>query len=166
MVADHYNGRSRLDRLVGDLLQVLDRSGKADDTIVIYHGDHGADMLRGRRTFYEGGLRVPMLVRWTGRIIPQLRNELVSTIDRMPPLLTAAGVELPSGSPGCELQTLFKPGEASWRTRYFAEYHTHAAAPNLFPQRSVCTERYKLIENLLPGEIHPDYDLTLSILSK
>ena len=63
MVADHYNCMSRLDSLVGDLLRVLDQSGKADNTIVIYIGDHGADMLRGKRTCYEGGLRIPMLMR-------------------------------------------------------------------------------------------------------
>ena len=166
MVADYYNCLSRLDTLVGDLLDVLDRSGKADNTIVIYIGDHGADMLRGKRTCYEGGLRVPMLVRWPGKIRPQVRSELVSTIDLMPTLLTAAGVEPPSGLPGNALQPLFKPGEATWRTHYFAEYHTHAAAPNYFPQRSVRTERYKLIENLLPGKVHPDYDLTLSKLDK
>jgi N-sulfoglucosamine sulfohydrolase len=166
MVADYYNCLSRLDTLVGDLLDVLDRSGKADNTIVIYIGDHGADMLRGKRTCYEGGLRVPMLVRWPGKIIPQVRNELVSTIDLMPTLLTAAGVETPSDLPGSALQPLFEPGKASWRTHYFAEYHTHAAAPNYYPQRTVRTERYKLIENLLPGEVHPDYDLTLSKLEK
>jgi N-sulfoglucosamine sulfohydrolase len=166
MVADYYNCLSRLDTMVGDLLDVLDRSGKSDNTIVVYIGDHGADMLRGKRTCYEGGLRVPMLVRWPGMIMPLVRNELVCTIDLMPTLLTAADVEPPSGLPGSALQPLFKPGEASWRTHYFAEYHSHAAAPNYFPQRSVRTDRYKLIENLLPGKIHPDYDLTLSKLEK
>lgn len=166
MVADYYNCLSRLDTLVGDLLDVLDRSGKAENTIVIYLGDHGADMLRGKRTCYEGGLRVPLLVRWPGKVIPQVRKELVSTIDVTPTLLTAAGVKPPTGLPGSTLQPLFQPGEASWRTHYFAEYHTHAASPNYYPQRSVRTERYKLIENLLPGEVHPDYDLTLSKLSK
>ena len=73
MVADYYNSLSRLDSLVGDLLSVLDRSGKTANTIVIYLGDHGADMLRGKRTCYEGGLRIPMMVRWPGKI--QLRFE-------------------------------------------------------------------------------------------
>ncbi len=166
MVADYYNCLSRLDTLIGDLLDVLEHSGKAENTLVIYIGDHGADMLRGKRTCYEGGLRVPMLVRWPGRIIPQVRSELVSTIDLMPTLLTSAGVKPPSGLPGSALQPLFKPGNATWRTHFFAEYHTHAAAPNYYPQRSVRTERYKLIENLLPGEVHPDYDLTLTKLEK
>jgi N-sulfoglucosamine sulfohydrolase len=60
MVADYYNSIARLDALVGDLLDALDRSGKAKDTLVIYIGDHGADMLRGKRTCYDGGLRIPL----------------------------------------------------------------------------------------------------------
>lgn len=166
MVADYYNCISRLDSLVGDLLGELEKSQKAQDTIVIYLGDHGADMLRGKRTCYEGGLRIPLLIRWPTKIEPQVRNELVSTIDLMPTLLAAADVPPPAGLPGRALQPLFSPGDPPWRTHCFAEYHTHAAAPNYFPQRSVRNARYKLIENLLPGEVHPDYDNTLSKLAK
>ncbi len=164
MVADHYNCMSRLDSFVGDLLHVLDQSGKADNTIVIYIGDHGADMLRGKRTCYEGGLRIPMLMRWPGHIAPQVRDELVSTLDLMPTLLKETGAKPVEGLPGAELQPLFRSGVAKWRTHYFAEYHTHAAAPNYFPQRSVRSDRYKLIENLLPETIHPDYDVTIEKL--
>jgi N-sulfoglucosamine sulfohydrolase len=64
------------------------------------------------------------------------------------------------------LQTLFQPGAASWRTHSFAEYHSHGGQLNYFPQRSVRSDRYKLIENLLPGEVHPDYDTTFSKLAK
>ena len=164
MVADHYNCMSRLDSLVGDLLHVLTESGKADNTIVIYIGDHGADMLRGKRTCYEGGLRVPMLIRWPDHIVPQVRDELVSTLDLMPTLLNAAGAKPVAGLPGAELQPLFRSGSADWRTHYYAEYHTHAAAPNYFPQRCVRSDRYKLIESLLPDTIHPDYDITIEKL--
>jgi N-sulfoglucosamine sulfohydrolase len=166
MVADYYNCISRLDSLVGDLLAELEKSGKAKNTIVVFLGDHGADMLRGKRTCYEGGLRIPLLIRWPEKIAPQVRHELVSTIDLMPTLLAAAGLQSPVGLAGRDLQPLFAPGKAEWRTHYFSEYHTHAAAPNYFPQRSVRTERYKLIENLLPGEVHPDCDNTIAKLEK
>ena len=164
MVADYYNCMSRLDSLVGDLLQVLDKSGKADNTIVIYIGDHGADMLRGKRTCYEGGLRIPMLMKWPGRIVPQVRDELVSTLDLMPTLLKATEASDVADLPGAKLQPLFQPGSTKWRTHFFAEYHTHAAAPNYYPQRSVRGVRYKLVENLLPDTIHPDYDKTIAKL--
>lgn len=164
LVADYYNCMSRLDSLVGDLLQVLLRSGHADNTIVIYIGDHGADMLRAKRTCYEGGLRIPMLMRWPGHIAPQIRSELVSTLDLMPTLLKAAGATAVKDLPGSALQPLFQPGNPEWRTHLFAEYHTHAAAPNYFPQRCIRGPRYKLIESLLPDTIHPDYAKTIAKL--
>ena len=164
MVADYYNCMSRLDSLIGDLLQVLDQSGKSDNTIVIYIGDHGADMLRGKRTCYEGGLRIPMLMRWPGRIAPQVRDEFVSTLDLMPTLLKVSGASDVTGLPGANLQSLFQSGSMEWRTHFFAEYHAHAAAPNYFPQRSVRGARYKLIESLLPDTVHPDYARTIAKL--
>ena len=166
MIADYYNCLSRLDSLVGDLLSALRRSGKAQNTIVVYIGDHGADMLRGKRTCYEGGLRVPMLIRWPGKIVPQVRDELASTLDLMPTLLIACGAPMIEELPGRALQPLFQPGTASWRTHLFAEYHTHAAAPNYFPQRCVRDTRYKLIESLLPDTVHPDYDNTIRKLNR
>jgi len=161
MVADYYNCLSRLDQLVGDLLDALERSGKARDTLVVYLGDHGADFLRGKRTCYEGGVRIPLLVRWPGRAVPQVREELVSTVDLLPTVLAAAGVPAVPGLAGRALQPLFAGGPAPWRTHLFTEWHTHAAAANFHPQRAVRDDRYKLIENLLPGVVNPDYADTI-----
>ena len=157
MVADYYNCMSRLDTLVGDLLGALQRSGKADNTLVIYLGDHGADFLRGKRTCYEGGLRIPLILRWPGHAKPQVREELVSTVDLMPTLLTAAGATPVPGLAGMPLQPLLVGEPMSWRTHLFSEWHTHAAASNYHPQRAVRTDRFKLIENLLPDTVNPDY---------
>lgn len=161
MVADYYNSLARLDSMVGDLLATLEKSGKADNTLVIYIGDHGADMLRGKRTCYEGGLRIPLIIRWPGKAKPQVRDELVSTIDLMPTVLAACGAAPVANLPGLALQPLFNTAPAEWRTHLFAEYHTHAAASNYHPQRSVRTDRFKLIENLLPDTLNPDYADTL-----
>jgi len=166
MVADYYNSISRLDSLVGDLLNVLDQSGKAEHTMVIYIGDHGADMLRGKRTCYEGGLRIPLIIRWPGRAKPQVRQELVSTIDLMPTVLAAAGAEAVAGLPGKSLQPLLEGQHVPWRTLLFSEYHTHATTANYHPQRAVRDERFKLIENLLPGVVNPDYADTFRKLER
>ena len=157
MIADHYNCMSRLDSLVGDLLAALNRAGKADNTLVIYLGDHGADMLRGKRTCYEGGVRIPLLLRWPGHAQPQVREELVSTVDLMPTVLAACNAAPVPALPGRPLQPLLASEPVPWRTHLFTEYHTHAAAPNYHPQRAVRTDRYKLIENLLPDTLNPDY---------
>ncbi len=77
---------NRLDTYIGDLLLRLEETGKADNTIVIYIGDHGADMLRGKRTSYEGGTRVPFIVKWPKTSKEGLvSTELVSLIDIFPP---------------------------------------------------------------------------------
>ena len=162
LTAGHYNSMARLDALVGDLLAVLDRSGKAAGTLVVYLGDHGADFIRGKRTCYEGGLRIPLIARWPERAKPgQVRRELVSTVDLMPTFLAAAGAKFPAGLPGASLAALLEGGTPPWRRHLFAEFHAHAAQPNFYPQRSVRSSRYKLIENLMPGEVNPGHEFTL-----
>ena len=115
-------------------------------------------------TSYEGGLRIPMLLRWSGKIRPQVREELVSTIDIMPTLLDVSGASPVQNLPGRDLVPLLADSTIPWRTHLFAEFHTHAAAANFYPQRSVRTDRYKLIENLLPDEVNPGYADTIAKL--
>jgi N-sulfoglucosamine sulfohydrolase len=160
MNADYYNCLSRLDSLVGDLLSVLERSGQAEKTLVIYLGDHGADFLRGKRTSYEGGVRIPLLARWPGRIRPRVCQELVSTVDLFPTLLEVCRATPIKELAGRSLKPLFDQAPAAWREYLFTEYHTHAAEENFYPQRTVRDQRYKLIENLMPDQVNPGYEYT------
>ena len=159
--ADYYNCMNRLDSLIGDVLEALDRSGKADETLVIYLGDHGADLLRGKRTSYEGGVRIPLIIRWPGKATAkQVRNALVSTLDLMPTLLTVANAERVANLPGLSLLPLLRGETTQWRRFLFTEFHLHSAH-NFYPQRTVRNDRYKLIHNLMPGETNPGYAFTL-----
>lgn len=159
--ADYYNCISRLDSMIGDLLKALHRSGKTDDTLVVYLGDHGADLLRGKRTSYEGGVRIPLIIRWPGTTKPQqVSHELVSTLDLMPTFLAVAGARKVANLPGHSLLPLMQGKQVPWRSSLFTEYHLHSAH-NFYPQRTIRTKRYKLIQNLLPNEINPGYDFTL-----
>jgi N-sulfoglucosamine sulfohydrolase len=161
--ADYYNSMERLDSLIGDLLSELERSGKSKNTLVIYLGDHGADLLRGKRTSFEGGVRVPMLLRWPekpdgplkGRVIEQL----VSSLDLMPTLLEVAGAEPVEGLAGMSWLPLLAGKKVPWRRYLYTEYHLHSAH-NFYPQRTVRDERFKLICNLLSGEVNPGYEFT------
>ncbi len=158
--ADYYNCLMRLDELIGDLLAVLRHSGKAENTVIVYLGDHGADLLRGKRTSYEGGLRIPLIIRWPEGSQKQVRHELVSTLDLMPTLLAIAGAKAIPELPGRNLMPLLKGHQPEWRRYLFTEYHTHSAH-NYFPQRAVRDERFKLIRNLLPDQVNPGYHFTL-----
>ena len=158
--ADYYNCMSRLDTLIGDLLRELEACGKTKNTLVIYLGDHGADLLRGKRTSYEGGVRVPMIIRWPERVQPGVvRNELVSSIDLYPTCLEIIDSAIRPKLPGRSLTPLLYGQKTEWREYLFTEYHLHSAH-NFFPQRTVRDARYKLIHNLQPGQENPGYDFT------
>ncbi|MEA2115544.1 MAG: arylsulfatase [Thermodesulfobacteriota bacterium] len=97
------DGMMELDDGVGALLSKLDELGIADNTIVIFSTDNGAEKFtwpdggtipfRGEKgTTWEGGFRVPMMVRWPGHIKPgTMINDIFSHEDWMPTLLAAAG---------------------------------------------------------------------------
>jgi arylsulfatase len=106
------DGMAEHDHDVGLLLKKLDELGIADDTIVVYSTDNGsqtntfpdggAEPFRGEKgTTWEGGFRVPALVRWPGTVTPgRTINDVVSHLDWMPTLLAAAG------APGIESKLL------------------------------------------------------------
>jgi len=153
--ADYYNCLMRLDAGVGMLLDELDKAGKADETLVLYIADHGPQFSRGKATCYEGGLRIPMIIRWPGAVKPgTVRNELVSTIDILPTVIQAAGLPLRASLPGRSLLPLAAGCRTPWRRHLFAERTAYHAA-SFFPQRTVRDERYKLILNLMPARANP-----------
>jgi len=159
--ADYYNCMMRLDSHIGDLLAALEASGKAGDTVVVYIGDHGADLLRGKRTSYEGGVKIPFIIRWPGGKCGQVRDELVSTIDLLPTFCTIAGSEPPARLPGASLDRIVKGEKPDWRKYLFTEFHLHSNH-NPWPQRTVRDGRYKLIHNPLAGQVNPGYAFTMS----
>jgi arylsulfatase A-like enzyme len=97
------DGMVEHDDMVGQLLDLLDRLGIADNTIVVYSTDNGAEEVtwpdggttpfHGEKgTTWEGGHRVPQLIRWPGVIQPGTRfNQMMSHQDWLPTLLAAAG---------------------------------------------------------------------------
>lgn len=169
VMADYYNCLARLDDWVGLLLTALEESGEADNTLVIYIGDHGAQFPRGKGSVYEAALRVPFIVRWPGHARPgEARTELVSTLDILPTALAAAQIDAPPGLSGHRLQPLLRGGRPqSWRQYIFA-LTTGSFPRNCFVQHSIRDERYKLIsspqtetENLIADsyldEKHPHF---------
>ena len=157
--ADYYNCMARLDSQIGELLKALESSGKRDNTLIIYLGDHGADLLRGKRTSYEGGIRIPLIIAGNGVMAQPARNELVSTLDLMPTLLELSGAQAIGGLPGRTLTPLLKQKPIEWRQYLYTEFHTHSAH-NYYPQRTVRDDRFKLIHNLMLDMVNPGYAFT------
>lgn len=92
-----------LDDHVGELLDVLNELGVADNTIVVLTSDNGPEIMtwpdggmtpfRGEKgTTWEGGFRVPAIIRWPGKVTPgTVSNELFDSMDWLPTLVAAAG---------------------------------------------------------------------------
>ena len=153
--ADYYNCMMRLDSGVGMVLDELEGAGKADNTLVIYIGDHGAQFSRGKATCYEGGLRIPMIVRWPGQVVPQtVRDELVTTIDILPTVLQATALPARASLQGSSLLPLAAGRDVPWRQYLFAE-RTAYHSGSFYPQRTLRDERYKVILNLTPDQPNP-----------
>jgi arylsulfatase A-like enzyme len=89
----------RMDMQVGRVLQALDDNGLADNTIVVFTSDNGGERFAdtwpftGRKTeLLEGGLRIPMLLRWPARVPPgRVTQQVAISMDWLPTLLAAAG---------------------------------------------------------------------------
>ncbi|WP_168565433.1 sulfatase family protein [Crateriforma spongiae] len=149
-VAGYYNAVHRLDAAIGLLLEQLQESGKADNTLVLFVSDHGAPFARGKTTCYEAGLRVPFMIRWPGLTKPRTSLALVSTIDLLPTIMDAAGVAIPDHVQGVSLRLLTEGDESAARRYLVGEFHSHGLMP-FYPRRAIRDSRYKLIHNLLPG---------------
>jgi N-sulfoglucosamine sulfohydrolase len=153
--SDFYAALSRVDTGVGEFLDLLAGRGLADNTLVLFIGDHGPDLTRGKISAYAPATHIPFLVRWPGRATPGLvREELVSTIDIFPTFLAAAGS--PDATPdarqqGFPLQPLLEAGPVPWREVLFTEFIAHVPW-NYYPRHTVFDGRFHLIDNTFGGE--------------
>lgn len=100
-LARMYDNIADMDGQVGALLKQLEEDGLADNTIVFYWSDHGDGVPRAKRSLYDSGLRVPLMIRWPktagSTLVPgSVSDELVSFIDLAPTVLALAGIEIPT----------------------------------------------------------------------
>jgi N-sulfoglucosamine sulfohydrolase len=151
--AGYLNAVERLDVGMGLLLSMLESTGKAENTVVVFCGDHGPPFSRGKTSVYEAALRVPFLLRWPGVTKPNSVSEkMAATEDIMPTLLDAAGVEAPHAFHGQSLRQALSG--AKWRQYLGAEFHWHGGRP-FYPRRTVRDSQYQIIHNLLAGRAKP-----------
>ena len=119
---DRYDGRAvkaayyamveLIDTQVGRILDALEASGQAGDTLVIFTSDHGellgdhGLLYKGCR-FFEGLTHVPLILSWPGHIAEGLRSDaLVELVDLAPTILDAAGLAIPEAMQGASLMPI------------------------------------------------------------
>jgi N-sulfoglucosamine sulfohydrolase len=104
-LARMYDNIQDMDAQVAEILRQLEEDGLADDTIVFYWSDHGDGVPRAKRSLYDSGLRVPLMIRvpprFGGGSAPgSVRDDLVSLVDLAPTVLALAGLEPPAHMQG------------------------------------------------------------------
>ncbi|MDX1947414.1 MAG: sulfatase-like hydrolase/transferase [Pirellulaceae bacterium] len=148
------------DETCGELLANLDRRGLAENTIVVYLADNGWIQNptgnnfapRSKRSPYEGGIRQPIMIRWPARLHPKRdESSLVSSIDLVPTILAACGIEATREMRGGNLLDV-AAGRATSHPVVFGEIYEHdvvdldRAEPGLLHRWCVAGE-WKLIES-------------------
>lgn len=152
-LAQYYDEVGRLDHSFGLVLAELEKRGLSGNTLVLFIGDNGAALLRGKGTLYEYGLNVPLLVRWPGVAKSSVSSTLISGEDLAPTMLELAGITQPENITGRSFLAVLKGENFVPRTHVFGERGPHVGLPTAsasFDQsRVIIGDRYKLIYNAL-----------------
>jgi len=149
-LARHYDNIAEMDRQVGEILAALEADGLAENTIVFYWSDHGDGLPRAKRSLYDSGLHVPLMIRPSPALGPAITagtrsDALVSFIDLAPTVLALAGVDVPAHLQG---RTLVGPGEAPQPEYVFAARDRMDIEYDMM--RSARDGRFLYIRNFLP----------------
>ncbi len=155
-----------LDESVGRILKKLDDLKLADDTIVIFTSDNGglsvlegpntpptinAPLREGKGFLYEGGIRVPLLVRLPGKHAPSTPTVPVQTIDFLPTILELCGAKNATGIDGKSLVPVFAGKELQRDALYW--HYPHYPNQGGKPASSIRSGNYSLIEFMEDGRL-------------
>jgi uncharacterized sulfatase len=144
-VAKYYAMCEWFDETCGQLIDKIDQKGLTENTLFVYVCDNGwiqdpssaGYAPRSKQSPNEGGTRQPILLSWKGVIRPQDRDELISSIDLVPTMLSAAGAEVPKQMPGLDLMPLVRDGKPLSRDTIFGEGFAHDIADIEKPESSL-----------------------------
>lgn len=143
--ASYLEGVQRVDRCVGEILDRLDREGLAENTVVVFLSDHGRGQARDKQFCYDGGIHVPLIIRWPGCIEPgEICDELVSLVDLAPTTLNLAGLPADPDMQGCDF---LDPDRAPRDHVIAARDRCDGTLDRI---RCVRTETHKYIRNFFP----------------
>ena len=168
-ILDYYFEIERFDRHVGEMLKLLEKANRLDNTIVVITSDNGMPFPRGKTNLYDLGTRMPLAVSWLAKVKPgRVIDDFVMLTDLAPTFLEAAGVKVPAEMTGSSLLPVLlsdKSGRVGReRDKVFVgrERHGWNRDPNVgYPGRAVRTYQYLYIRNYEPDRF-PGYDTDAS----
>jgi choline-sulfatase len=150
----YYGLVHRLDALIGEVLQCVNDCGLADDTLIVYTTDHGDQLgergLWWKHTLYEDSVRVPLVIRWPGRLpAGERRAHVANLIDVAATMIDALGGRPLPHSHGRSLLPIAASANAQWLDETFCEHCTDVVPAwtggRSAQQRMIRSGRWKLI---------------------
>jgi N-sulfoglucosamine sulfohydrolase len=148
-MARYYTSVRRADDGVGAVLEALAQSGEEDHTIVLFISDHGISMPYAKLNCYQTSLRVPLVVRYPGKVESGSRDHqhIVNAVDLAPTLLELAGLEVPGHMAGRSFVPLLEGGSQEGRDYTVGYYYRNLRQDNMFPEFVIHTRDWTYIYN-------------------
>jgi N-sulfoglucosamine sulfohydrolase len=145
-LAKFYSQTRKMDAMLGDVLDLLDELGLAENTLVLFVSDNGPPFPGSKMTLYDRGIGSPLILRWPARISAgTVIEDLTTAIDLLPTVLEAAGLDVPEWVQGRSLLGRATGSDAGpLHEAVFAEMTHHV---DYIPTRAVRTRRWKYIRN-------------------
>ncbi len=144
-IARMYTRIAQNDHILSELLQQLDEDRLVENTAVFHWSDHGP-LPRGKRWTYDSGIHVPLIVRWPGHLeAGSVSDQLVSTVDLGPTVLSMVGVEIPHHMQG---RAFLGPQAKPPRDYVYASRDRYDESYDMV--RAVRDKRFKYIRNYRP----------------
>lgn len=144
-----------MDTQLGEILDVLESTGKADNTLVLFTSEQGSQYPGCKWTNWDTGLHTALIARWPDKVAPAKRTDaMVQYADVLPSLIDAAGGKATTHSYD---GTSFLPvllGRKSTHRRFVYGVHNNIPEGPAYPVRTVSDGRYRYIRNLTPNEIY------------
>ena len=141
---------SSVDDNIGRVLDYLDNSGLAENTIVVYTSDQGFYLGEhgwfDKRFIYDESFKTPLLVRWPGKIKPgAVEDEMVQNLDYAQTLLEVAGIPAPLDMQGESLMPLIKGEKEKWnRSSVYYHYYEYPSVHMVKRHYGIVTKDFKL----------------------
>ena len=149
-LAAYYDECVRLDRVVGEVLEYLERNRIADNTLAVFFSDNGMPFPRAKTSCYDSGIRTPFIVRYPPRVpAGKVNRSLFSMVDLAPSMLGMLGIEPGQLMQGTDASSLFLDPSSVGREYIHAESNWHDLDEHI---RAVRDSRYKYIRNYFPRQ--------------
>ena len=144
-----------MDKQVGEILDVLERTGKAENTLVMFTSEQGSQFPGCKWTNWDTGLHTALIARWPGRIARGHRTDaLVQYADILPTLIDASGNDAPNNEfDGTSFLPVLK-GIKTEHRKYVYGMHNNIPEGPAYPIRTISDGKYRYIRNLTPDEIY------------